>query len=57
MDLSTVMKGGQLAGRRKLVIGVVGLVAVMADYLTGAIGLADAVQQAAQQLVPTLLGL
>ena len=57
MDLSTVMKGGQLAGRRKLVIGVVGLVAVMADYLTGAIGLADAVQQAAQQLVPLLLGL
>ena len=57
MDLSTVMKGGQLAGRRKLVIGVVGLVAVLADYLTGAIGLADAVQQAAQQLVPLLLGL
>ena len=57
MDLSTVIKGGQLAGRRKLVIGVVGLVAVLADYLTGAIGLADAVQQAAQQLVPALLGL
>lgn len=52
MDLNTVLKGGQLAGRRKLVMGIVALVTVAGAYLVGDASLIDA----AQQLVPVLLG-
>ena len=52
MDLNDILKGGQLANRRKLVMGIVALVAIAGAYLVGDASLIDA----AQQLVPVLLG-
>lgn len=52
MDIHDVLKGGQLAGKRKLVMGIVALVTIAGAYLVGDASLIDA----AQRLVPVLLG-
>lgn len=53
MDLNDILKGGQLAGRRKMVMTVVAVVTIAGAYLVGDVSLIDA----AQQLVPVLLGM
>ncbi|HYF88962.1 hypothetical protein [Azospirillum sp.] len=53
MDLNTVLKGGQLAGKRKLVMTVVAVVGLIGAYLVGDVSALDALQQ----LVPVLLGM
>lgn len=52
MDLNTTLKGGQLAGRRKLVLAVVAAVGALGAYLVGDMSLTDA----ARELLPVLLG-
>ncbi|WP_188092601.1 hypothetical protein [Azospirillum sp. B21] len=53
MDLNDVLKGGQLAGKRKLVMTLVAAVAIAGAYLVGDASLIDALQQ----MVPVLLGM
>ncbi|WP_188092368.1 hypothetical protein [Azospirillum sp. B21] len=53
MDLNTALKGGHLAGKRKLVMSIVAVVTIVGAYLVGDASLIDA----AQQLVPVLLGM
>lgn len=53
MDLNDILKGGQLAHRRKLVMTVVAVVGLIGAYLVGDASLIDA----AQQMVPVLLGM
>ena len=52
MDMNEILKGGQLASRRKLVMGVVAVVGLIGAYLVGDASLIDA----AQRLVPVLIG-
>ena len=51
MDLNTIIKGGQLAHRRKLVLGVVAVVSLAGAYLVGDADLISAAQQIAAALV------
>lgn len=51
MDLNTVLKGGQLAGKRKLVMGVVAVVGLIGAYLVGDASLIDAAQRLAVMLL------
>lgn len=51
MDLNDIMKGGQLAGRRKLVMAVVAVVTVAGAYLVGDATLIDAAQRLAMLLL------
>lgn len=53
MDLNTIIKGGQLSHRRKLVMTVVAVVTIAGAYLVGDASLFAS----AQQLVPMLLGM
>ncbi|MBP2301584.1 hypothetical protein [Azospirillum picis] len=52
MTVTDILKGGQLAGRRKLVMGIVAAVGLVGAYLVGDASLIDA----AQQMLPVLIG-
>ncbi|MCM8734582.1 hypothetical protein M5E06_10290 [Azospirillum sp. A1-3] len=51
MDMNEILKGGQLAGKRKLVMGVVAVVAIAGAYLVGDASLIDAAQKMAMLLL------
>lgn len=51
MDMNEIVKGGQLAGKRKLVMGVVAVVGLIGAYLVGDASLIDAAQRMAMLLM------
>lgn len=51
MDLKAIIKGGQLAGKRKAVLGIIGILAAIGAYLTGDSDLISALTQVAPVLV------